>query len=250
MVDLSQRLKSNAMCELFTRGLRGEPQKETAIGAMPESWSLTRLGDLGRIGNGSTPKKDYAPYWTGGSFPWLTSCKMYDRDIVSADAFVTDVALRECHLPVLRPGCVLIAITGQGKTLGHCAVLRMQATINQHVAYVDVDPSKADASFVRGFLETQYEVFRKVGAGGGTTKGALTCGYLKTVELPLPSLAEQQEIAAILDALDRKIALHVRKRDLLEQLFQSLLHQLLTGAVRVDDLDLAALDATTKAVSA
>jgi hypothetical protein len=46
---------------------------------------------------------------------------------------------------------------------------------------------------------------------------------------------------AILDALDRKIALHRQKRAVLEELFRSLLHKLMTGAIRVADLDLSAL---------
>jgi len=55
-----------------------------------------------------------------------------------------------------------------------------------------------------------------------------------------PSLNEQREIVAILDTLDRKIALH-QKRAVLEELFLSLLHKLMTGAIRVDQLDLSAL---------
>ena len=35
-----------SMHTLFTRGLRGEAQKETEIGPMPESWGQTTLGDL------------------------------------------------------------------------------------------------------------------------------------------------------------------------------------------------------------
>ena len=57
------------------------------------------------------------------------------------------------------------------------------------------------------------------------------------------SYDEQREIVAILDALDRKIALHRQKRAVLEELFQALLHKLMTGAIRVADLDLSALEA-------
>ena len=34
------------MRELFTRGLRGESQKETEIGLVPESWDVPRLDDV------------------------------------------------------------------------------------------------------------------------------------------------------------------------------------------------------------
>jgi type I restriction enzyme S subunit len=238
----AQELKRAAMRALFTRGLKGETQKETDIGPIPESWDVVPLGSLGRIGNGSTPKKAVAEYWSGGTFPWLTSAKVYDRDILSADKFVTDIALRECHLPKVEPGAVLIAITGQGKTLGHCAVLRIAATINQHIAYLATDEKRADPSFVRGYLETQYEYLRQIGSGGGSTKGALTCAFLKGLPIPLPAtLDEQREIVAILDAIDKKIALHRKKRRVLEELFKALLHKLITGEIRVAELDLSAL---------
>jgi type I restriction enzyme S subunit len=234
-------LKRAAMHQLFTRGLRGEAQKETAIGRMPESWEVVPLGSLGRVGNGSTPKRSVREYWEGGTFPWLTSAKVYDREILAADQFVTETALLECHLPKIDPGAILMAITGQGKTLGHCAVLGMRATINQHIAYVATDTSRAIPGFIRGYLETQYEYLRQVGSGGGSTKGALTCAFLREMPVPLPTLAEQEAIESILDAIDRKIDLHRKKRAGLDELFKALLHKLMTGEIRVADLDLSAL---------
>lgn len=237
----AKELKLAVMRELFTRGLCDEAQKDTEIGQMPQSWSVVSLGSLGRIGNGSTPKKTIPAYWNGGTFPWLTSAKMYDREIKAADQFVSDVALSECHLPRLKPGAVLMAITGQGKTLGHCAVLRIEASVSQHVAYLQTDTTKADPGYIRGFLETQYENLRQVASGGGSTKGALTCAFLRDLQVPLPNLEEQREIVAILDALDRKIDLHRRKRVVLEELFNALLHKLMKGELAVSDLDLSAL---------
>jgi len=237
-----EQLRQQGRRALFTRGTAREAHKQSEVGPVPESWDVVSLGSLGRIGNGSTPKKSNREYWDRGSFPWLTSAKVYDRDIVAADQFVSETALHECHLPVVAPGAVLIAITGQGKTLGHCAVLRTQATINQHLAYVATDQSIVDPSYLRGYLETQYDYLRQVGSAGGSTKGALTCAFLRTIPVPLPPLDEQRKIAEILDAIDRKIDLHRRKRAVLDELFKALLHKLMTGEIRVADLDFSALD--------
>lgn len=243
LLNLAKKFKHATMHKLFTCGLRGEAQKETEIGLVPNGWKIVSLSSLGKIGNGSTPKKTINEYWEQGYFPWLTSSKVYDRDIVSAEQFVSKIALEECHLPIIKPGAILIAITGQGKTLGHCAVLNIEATINQHLAYIQVDLIKAIPSFVRGYLETQYEYLRQVASAGGSTKGALTCAFLSSLAIPLPDMEEQQEIVDILDVIDRKIDLHRRKKALLEELFKSLLHKLMTGEIRVDELDLSALEA-------
>ncbi|MEO7455341.1 MAG: restriction endonuclease subunit S [Gemmatimonadaceae bacterium] len=244
-----QDVKDTAKRALFTRGLKCESQKESEIGPIPASWRVVRLGSLGRVGNGSTPKRSVREYWEGGTYPWLTSAKVYDREIVSAEQFVTEVALRECHLPQVQPGAILIAITGQGKTLGHCAVLAMTATINQHIAYVATDLALADPSFVRGYLETQYDYLRQVGEGGGSTKGALTCGFLRELPMPLPTIEEQREISGVLDAIDQKMRLHHQKRAVLDELFKALLHKLMTGKIRVADLDLSALEPNDSAAA-
>lgn len=72
----------------------------------------------------------------------------------------------------------------------------------------------------------------------------LNTGIIDSLPLPLPpSLTEQGEIVTILDAIDAKLNLHKRKRVLLEELFRALLHKLMTGEIRVADLDLSALEA-------
>jgi type I restriction enzyme S subunit len=71
-------------------------------------------------------------------------------------------------------------------------------------------------------------------------KLALTRIEQLLVPLP-PTFDEQREIVAILDAIDRKIDLHHRKRAVLDDLFKALLHKLMTGEIRVADLDLSAL---------
>jgi len=239
-LGVAEQLKILAMRELFTLGIRGEPQKETEIGPVPESWDVVRLGSLGRIGNGSTPKISVAAYWDGGIFPWLTSAKVYDREITSAERYVTQRALAKCHLPRVQPGAVLIAITGQGKTLGHCAVLRIEATISQHLAYISVNPMRADPSFLRGYLETQYGFLRQIASGGGSTKGALTCSFLRELPIPLPpTVEEQSDLAAILNTIDHKIGLHKRKKAVLQALFATLVNNLMTGEIRVADLDVS-----------
>jgi type I restriction enzyme S subunit len=57
--------------------------------------------------------------------------------------------------------------------------------------------------------------------------------------LPIPKQPdEQKEIADILETIDRKISVHERKRGALGDLFQTLLHQLMTAQIRVHRLDI------------
>ena len=80
----------------------------------------------------------------------------------------------------------------------------------------------------------------------GTQKN-INIQFLKPWPVLVPPMDEQREIVEILDAIDRKIDLHKRKRVVLEKLFNALLHKLMTGEIRVADLDLSALDTQSTA---
>ena len=208
---------------------------------MPQSWELVPLGSLAKVGNGSTPKRDNEGYWQDGTIPWLNSAKIHERFITQADQFVTDLAVKECHLPRVKPGSLLVAITGQGKTLGNTALVYFETCINQHLAYAQFTTSRAIPEFVLWFMQTRYDHLRSISQAGGSTKGALTCGYLKTYTVPVPALDEQREIADAFAALSQKEKVHRCKHAALTALFRTLLHQLMTAQIRVHNLELPEL---------
>ena len=238
LATTTRELKTAAMRQLFSAGLSGEPQKETEIGTIPKSWNVMPLEKLAKIGNGSTPKKTISAYWQGGSLPWLTSAKVYDQVIQQADQFVTPLAAKECHLPRVPANSLVVAITGQGKTLGHVARVAIDTFVSQHLAYITFSDKTVSTEFMRQYLSTRYEHFRQVSQGYGSTKGALTCAFLKSCMVPVPNDPDEQTaIAAALRTIDRKIAVHERRAATHRELFASLLHHLMTGEVRVDKLD-------------
>jgi type I restriction enzyme, S subunit len=243
----TRQLKQSLLQHLFTYGsvpfpkAAHVPLKETEVDPIPEHWGTIRLGDTASIGNGSTLKRTEPRYWDGGAIPWLTSAKVHDRTIRHADEFVTKAAREECHLPMVSRGSLVIAITGQGKTLGNAAKLELEACVSQHLAYMTFHDTRLLPEFVLAFLRLRYAELQAISRGGGSTKGALTCGFLKGFEVPLPPLAEQLEIAAQLSAVDAKLAAEESRRAALEALFQSLLHSLMTGQVRLPEFAKARL---------
>ena len=81
------------------------------------------------------------------------------------------------------------------------------------------------------------------GVANKTTIPNLSRGRLATLPIPHPPHDVQREVVAVLDAIDRKIDLHRRKRAVLDDLFKTLLHKLMTGDIRASDLDLSAVGA-------
>lgn len=142
-----------------------------------------------------------------------------------------------------------MAITGQGKTLGNVAVTGIETCVSQHIAYMQFYDESANPHFIRLFLETRYEELRAIAQGGGSTKGALTCGFLKSYCVPFPKGAEkdrseQDEVVRILMAIEEKIRIHSRKAETMQELFKTLLHKVMTGEIRVADLDIDVSEVT------
>ena len=192
-----------------TRGLDPRvPLRDSGIrwlGKIPVHWEVWKLGHSASVGNGSTPSRGNAAYWTEGAIPWLNSSVVNQYEATKAEQFVTDVALQECHLPLVKSGSVLVAITGQGKTRGQAIVLSFDATINQHLAYVSPNRSRLDPWFLRWTLLSAYEFLRSISDDAGGTKGALTCEDVANVRVPVPSMDEQSAIVAHIANETRKL---------------------------------------------
>ena len=166
------------------------------LGQIPAHWEIWKLGHAASIGNGSTPNRNKAAYWTDGRIPWSNSGVVNQPEVIGADQFVTAHAVQECHLPLVKAGSVLIAITGQGKTRGRAVVLSIDSTINQHLAFIQPERSRLRPWLLRWTLFAAYDFLRNISDDTGGTKGALTCEQVANLRVPIPPPDEQ---AAILD---------------------------------------------------
>lgn len=208
LIVLLREWRQSVVAE-FTSGAQQPGIKKTTANVhmprIPFDWTMVRIGKYARIGNGSTPLKDNAKYWAGGTFPWLNSAVVNLDEVIEGSEYVTESALRACHLPIVEAGALLVALTGQGKTRGQVTILRIQATINQHLAFLAFDKQFFDSEYMFWTLSGMYSALRMVSDGQGGTKGALTCEDLSRFEVPMPPLAEQKRIAYTLAIEIKKI---------------------------------------------
>ncbi|MBK6509646.1 MAG: restriction endonuclease subunit S [Haliea sp.] len=70
----------------------------------------------------------------------------------------------------------------------------------------------------------------------------LALARIKSLKIPLPSLNEQVEVTNTLDLAGRKTEYARAKRDQLQDLFRTLLHELMTAKTRVYKLELLTAD--------
>ena len=234
LVEEGQALKHAAMSTLFTRGLRGEAQKKTEIGLMPESWERLPISALGNIVTGNTPPtKDRANY-TAGEIPFIAPGDIeHGFKIERTEKFITDQGLKRSR-PITAGTTCFVCI---GSTIGKVgyATSTICAT-NQQINSI-LPNDRFDPLFTFYLMIFWADHVRKQASPSPVP--ILSKGTFEQIEIvTTTNLDEQQEIAAILNAIDRKIDLHQRKRAVLDDLFKALLYKLMTGEIRVGDLDL------------
>lgn len=77
---------------------------------------------------------------------------------------------------------------------------------------------------------------------GATGRQRVPVYLLKDLSIPLPSLPEQDDIAEVFLTSDNKIEHHISKKIALQDMFKTMLNKLMTGEIRVKDLDIDMAD--------
>lgn len=237
--------KKAVMAELFTRGLRGEAQKETAIGWVPESWPLRRLDEIAKVISTRMAYSDLESMPNeeiSGDAVDVLGIKVSDMNRLGNEVIVRQaatsrvigagVAARRCA----PPGTIIFPKRGAAIATNKKRMTAGWTVFDPNV--IGVTAQGVDRNFL--FQWFQRFDLKTITEAGPTPQ--LNKKNLDPLLIAAPSSQdEQQEIGSILDAIDRKIALHQQKRAVLEALFKALLHKLMTGEIDVNDLDLTAL---------
>ena len=215
LIKAGSDLKRATMQKLFTCGLRAEPQKQTETGSVPESWAVASVAKAVkplRFGAGvKVPKSDYSET---GRWPIIDQGQEFI-------AGYTDDESRVIHHEV--PVIVFGDHTRIFKFVDFSFTLGADGT----------KPLLATDGFVPKYL--YYALCNlKIQSRGYNRHYTV----LKEMLVGKPSVGEQHEMVAILDAIDRKIDLHRKKRAVLDDLFKTLLHQLMTGKIHTADLNI------------
>uniref|UniRef100_A0A7C1FTJ4 Restriction endonuclease subunit S n=1 Tax=Caldilinea aerophila TaxID=133453 RepID=A0A7C1FTJ4_9CHLR len=105
------------------------------------------------------------------------------------------------------------------------------------------------SEFLAYLLHTSKFIEYAVSTTTGVNHPRTSWKALQKFPIPLPPLAEQREIARILQAVDTKIAAEQARRAALEELFKTLLHQLMTGKIRVSGVIPTTVDSAESAAT-
>ncbi len=244
MIGAAKELKRSMMKHLFTYGPVpvGERDKvklkDTEIGRIPEEWGVVNVGDVFDVKQGKQLSSKES-HENKIKRPFLRTVNVLWGKIETSDLDEMYFTPEEFEKLKLRKGDILLC---EGGDIGRTAIFDLDGLETAYQNHLHRLRAKTD-NVVNYFFSywMQYSIKQKkmyISQGNRTTIPNLSQSRLKSFIIPLPPLSVQKRIAEILSAIDEKIEAEERKRKALEEVFRSMLHNLMTGKIRVKDLDL------------
>lgn len=246
IIQTTTELKKALMHKLFTEGLHGEKQKETEIGSIPKSWDVARLDSITEdFQYGTSVKCDY----NIDGVPVLRIPNVVGGHVDTSDLKFGNPKPSEIeNLPLQHGDLLFVRTNGVKENAGRCSMYREELGDSCYYASylirVRLPQEVLNPEFLEEYSRTEVGALFLSGQAIRTADGKfnINSGTLKRMLIPKPDIKEQREIANVARLLDSKIRLHRDKRNSLNDLFQTLLHQLMTADIRVHDIDLSGFD--------
>lgn len=212
VIQATQELKKSLMYYLFTYGsvpieeAEKVPLKETEIGLVPEHWEVVRLGEVATVKYGKARPK------TQGNVPVIGSGGIYGWTATSLVDFPT-------------------LVIGRKGTAGEVWLVECPCWPSDTTFYLDWK-KRVNVRFLFNYLHSN----KPSGEHAKTTLPSLQRHDVEALLIPFPPLLEQGEICLILRAVDKKLQAEEARKQALEELFKTLLYNLMTGKIRVKDV--------------
>lgn len=238
IIQTTTELKKALMHKLFTEGLRHEPQKQTEIGPVPESWEVVELETVCEL---VVDCPHTTPKFLPDGVRVARNFNIRDGRFVREPAFFTseEQYLERVRRAVPKPGDVLFS---REAPVGEACVIPdgLRLSLGQRTMLIRADRKRLIPEFLVYTFYSPVVSAHMKSTASGLTVAHLNVADVRRMPLPLPSLSVQSEIAAALLAIDNKGEQHRAKRERLQDLFRTLLHELMTAKTRVHELDLKA----------
>ncbi len=175
-----------------------EGYKMTELGALPEEWRVEKLGNLGFIVTGSTPKTSVREYYNG-DIPFVSPSDLGRRKYIY-DSINKISTLGFEQTRKLSKNSVMITCIGE---LGKVGISRKELATNQQINSVICNNDILDYEYFYysiSHFKSQMETIASLQVIPIVNKSTFS-----NLKIPLPSLPEQRHIATILSTLDETV---------------------------------------------
>ncbi|EAH5372109.1 TPA: restriction endonuclease subunit S [Campylobacter jejuni] len=183
------------------------------------NWKKCKLGDIAEVIGGGTPSTKVDEYWNG-DIAWITPKDLtsYNKVFISKGArSITELGLSQSSAKLMPKGTVLLTSRAP---IGYVAIAENEISTNQGFKSLIPKENLTTSRFLYYWLKNNVEYLKNFSVG--TTFAEISGQIVKEIEILLPPLEEQRQIAAILSSIDDKIELLHEQNKTLEELAQTL----------------------------
>jgi len=212
-INALKEFKKSIMKHLFTYGAVAFEEtdkvelKETEIGWVPKGWEIVKLGEIGNVKYGKANPKD------SGLIPVVGSGGIFSTTKV----------------PLVKNPTIVI---GRKGTAGKVWLFLNPCYPSDTTFYLEWK-REIEIKFIFNYLV----LHPLSGEHAKTTLPSVQKPDIENLLIPLPPLPEQQRIAQILSNIDSAIEAMENKKNAIKELFQSMLKNLMTAKIRVNNLE-------------
>ena len=241
----AQRLKTALMQQLFTKGIPGRHKtfKTVRVGrihfSIPEEWEMATLAshcgghDCVKTGpfGAQLPIEVFRP--TGIRIINITDIGE-GRIVFSTEAYVDDEVADRLRDYRLKKGDIIFSRVASVGRLGLITEEYDGFLMSSNCIRLRPNSKFNSIFLLHTFLDSQAVSRQVVAAATGGARPIVTPRFLRRMTIPKPLIAEQNEIADIIEKTSQLVDSIESKINALEVLKKSLLQNLLTGKVRVN----------------
>ena len=178
---------------------------------------MARLGDIGKIVTGNTPKTSESQNYTSNDICFVKPSDIADGIVTclnDSEFYISEYARAKAK--ILPPKSVLVTCIG---IIGKVAINDVECAFNQQINAIIPDNSKCLTEYLAYAIQNKQPEMQDV--ANAPVVPILNKTQFSDIEINLPSLTEQEEIVGKLNAVSRLIALRKAQLAKLDQLVKS-----------------------------
>lgn len=178
---------------------------------------MVRLGDLGQIITGNTPKTTDAENYASKDIAFIKPSDIQENKLTmlsGAEFYISEYAREKAR--ILIPGCILVTCIG---IVGKVAINNIECAFNQQINAIAPDTKKCDTKYIAYAIQSQQHRLQDI--ANAAVVPILNKTQFSDIEILLPPLEEQRRIAATLNKVSDLIAKRRAQLDKLDLLVKA-----------------------------
>ena len=197
---------------------------------IPENWEWVRLKDIVTYNMGKTPDRGNKKYWNENTIPWVSISDMLpSQHIKTTKEKISQLALNDIFKKKISPkGTLLMSFK---LTVGRTSIIDFDAVHNE--AIISIYPYNCCGEIFKTFLLYFLPLFSSLAQSHDAIKGkTLNSKSIDNIFIPIPSIAEQQEIIKVFEKLKKEINTVQANQEELSKLKDGLKSKILDLAIQ------------------